>query len=157
MKRLISVLLLIMMVSCACAEDIDLSGLSYAELVALKDRINLAIWISQEWQEVTVPQGTWKVGKDIPAGHWTVKCHPDTWATNISWGDHLSDNGEDISYWGRYSISNTVHNPNNETFDPINDISTYSFEVRDGDYIKIIYGAAIFMPYIGAEINFGFK
>ena len=157
MKKLISIVLLLIMASFAYAEDIDLSGMSYTELVNLKNRINLAIWQSEEWQEVTVPQGTWKVGEHIPAGHWTVKAHTDTWATNISWGERLSDNGETISYWGRFSMSNTVYNPNNKSFDPINDMSTYSFEVREGDYISIIYGAAIFMPYAGTEITFGFK
>lgn len=139
----------------AHAETFDLSGLSYDELVALKDQINLAIWNSQEWQEVTVPQGVWKVGEDIPAGHWTVKCHSGTWATNISWGERLNDNKESISWRGRYSTSNSVYNPNNEAFDPINDVSEYSFEVQDGDYIVITYGAAVFMPYVGKpSLNF---
>lgn len=166
MKRLLAFLIALFFATCACAEsvslvptqsaDIPLYKLPYDELVKLKNRINLNMWKRKEWQEVTVPQGTWKVGEDIPAGHWTVKCHPGTWATNISWGDHLSDNKEDISYWGRYSISNTVYNPKNETFDPINDISEYSFEVIDGDYIKISYGAAVFMPYVGKP-SFEFK
>lgn len=156
MKKIISMFLVLLMAFPAFAEDIDLSGLSYAELVALKDRINLAMWECDEWQEVIVPPGTWKVGVDIPAGHWTVKCHPDTWATNISWGDHLDDNNESIRYWGRYSISNTIYNPNNETFDPINQWSEYSFEVQNGDYIEIIYGAAIFTPYTGKP-SLGFK
>lgn len=138
-------------------DETNLSAMSYSNLIDLKNKINLAIWNSAEWQEVTVPMGTWKVGEDIPAGHWTVKCHPDTWATRISWGDHLDDNGESISYWGRYSIGNTVHNPNNETFDPIKMVDEYSFVVQDGDYIEITYGAAIFMPYVGKNVNFGFK
>ena len=96
MKRLISVLLLMMMVSCACAEDIDLSGLSYAELVALKDRINLAMWESEEWQEVTVPDGIWEVGKDIPAGTWTVSV-PGRSYLWVRYGDKLSRNGMEVS------------------------------------------------------------
>lgn len=156
MKKIISLFLVLLMAFPAFAEDIDLSGLSYAELVALKDRINLAMWKSEEHFEVTVPRGTWIVGVDIPAGHWTVKCHPSTWATRISWGDHLNENKESISYWGRYSIGNTVYNPNNETFDPINEWSEYSFEVQDGDYIEIEYGAAVFMPYSG-KASFTFK
>ena len=52
--------------------DIDLSKLSYEELVELKDQINLAIWQSKEWEEVEVPQGIWEVGKDIPEGKWTI-------------------------------------------------------------------------------------
>ena len=74
MKKLIIVFLSVCMaISCAYSESIDLSGLSYDELVALKDRIDLAIWNSQEWQEVEVPQGLYVVGKDIPSGTWTKK------------------------------------------------------------------------------------
>lgn len=133
-----------------------LHNLSYDELLTLKNDINLAIWLSDEWQEVTVPQGTWKVGEDIPAGHWTVKCHSGTWSTVIEWGEHLDDNNESISYRGRYSKYNTIYNPNNETFDPINDVSEYSFVVQDGDYIVIQRGAAVFMPYVGKP-SFVFK
>lgn len=50
----------------------DLSGLSFDELIALRDQLNLAIWSSDEWQEVAVPVGIWEVGKDIPAGHWMI-------------------------------------------------------------------------------------
>lgn len=158
MKRLIALLFaVVMLFSVAVAEStIDLSGMSYDELIELKNRINLAIWNSQEWQEVTVPQGVWKVGEDIPAGHWTVKAHAGTWATNVSWGSKLDSNGQDIAYSGRNSRLNIVYNPANETFDPINDVSEYSFEVQDGDYIVIEYGAAVFTPYVGKP-SLGFK
>ena len=83
MKRFFSALLVITLllgVSSAIADGIDLSQLSIDELVALKDKINLAIWNSQEWQEVKVPQGVWKVGEDIPAGHWSIEACPGGWA-----------------------------------------------------------------------------
>ena len=56
----------------ASADPPDLSGLSFAELISLRDQLNLAIWSSDEWQEVSVPIGIWEVGKDIPAGHWMI-------------------------------------------------------------------------------------
>ena len=97
----------------ALAEGIDLSGMSYDELVALKDRINLAMWQSDEWQEVTVPQGVWKVGEDIPAGHWTVKCITgnNCRSTQISWGEALTEGGTDIAWRGRYDILVTTKRP----------------------------------------------
>ena len=73
MKRLL--VIIIVCVTClgtAYASDIDLSGMSFDELVALKEKINLALWSSNEWQEVTVPAGIWEVGKDIPVGHWLI-------------------------------------------------------------------------------------
>jgi hypothetical protein len=132
-----------------------LSGLSYDGLIARKNQINLAIWKSQEWQEVTVPQGTWKVGEDIPAGHWTVKCTDKVTFSTISWGERLDENGQDISYFGKSSTSNSIYNPEhyeNRDRYPVE----YSFEVVDGDYIQINNGSVVFMPYVGKP-SFGFK
>ena len=55
MKKIISCVILLALlfsVSPVGSADIDLSGMSYEELVALKDRINLAMWESDEWEEV---------------------------------------------------------------------------------------------------------
>ncbi len=53
-------------------QSMNVDSLSYNELADLKDQINLAMWNSDEWQEVKVPQGIWEVGVDIPTGHWTI-------------------------------------------------------------------------------------
>ncbi len=127
----------------------------YDSLVALKEDINLAMWMAGKWQEVTVPQGTWKVGKDIPAGHWSVKCAPGARTTQIDWGEELAQNGEDISWSGRSSSYNTVYNSKHYP-DADNYLHVYSFEVKDGDYIKISSGSAVFMPYVGKP-SFTFK
>ena len=129
--------------------------LPYESLVQLKEDINLAMWMSDKWQEVTVPQGTWKVGTDIPAGHWSVKCAPGARITQIDWGEKLSQNGEDIAWSGRYSNYNTVYNEKNYP-DADNYLHVYSFEVKNGDYIKISDGSAVFMPYVGKP-SFSFK
>lgn len=132
-----------------------LLNLSYEELLALKNDINLAMWLSDEWQEVTVPQGTWKVGEDIPAGHWTVKCTDTVTYSTVSWGERLDENGQDISYLGRSSTHNSIYNPKhyeNRDRYPVE----YSFEVVNGDYIQIDNGSVVFMPYVGKP-SFGFK
>lgn len=74
MKRLITLFLILTMIipAAALADLPDISGLSYEELVQLKDQINLAMWNSQEWQRVLVPKGIWEIGADIPEGHWTM-------------------------------------------------------------------------------------
>lgn len=72
-KAFIIILCVLFIPVLSLAESIDLSGLSFDELIALKNRINLAMWESEKWQEVTVPPGTWKIGEDIPAGHWTIR------------------------------------------------------------------------------------
>lgn len=135
--------------------SVDIIGMSYTDLINLKNDINLAIWMSNEWQEVTVPQGTWKVGEDIPAGHWTVKCTDTVTYATISWGERLDENGQDISYLGKSSTHNSIYNPKyyeNRDRYPVE----YSFEVVDGDYIQIKNGSVVFMPYVGKP-SFDFK
>lgn len=155
-KLLVVVLVLALLIPTAIAESVDLSGLSFAELVALRDRINLAIWQADEWQEVTVPQGVWKVGEDIPVGHWTVKCAAGWRRTEVNWGEKLSESGESISWKGRNSVYNTVYNPDHKYYEPGDGITEYSFEAVDGDYIVIDNGDAVFMPYAGKP-SLGFK
>ena len=155
--RIIAALLVLLLsITPTSAESIDLSNLTYNELVALKDQINLAMWKCDEWQEVTVPQGVWVVGEDIPAGHWTVKCADGWKRTNIEWGEYLSESGEYISWKGRYSAVNYVYNPNSPSFDPYKNQTEYSFEVREGEYIVIKDGSCVFMPYTGKP-DLGFK
>ena len=70
MKRFLSLLVaLLLLFPAAALAQIDLSGLSYDELVALKDQINKAMWESKEWQEVTVaPRGVYEGRRGYPRG-----------------------------------------------------------------------------------------
>jgi len=159
MKRFFALLLVFLsLAGTVYADTIDLSGMTYDELIALKAKINIAIWNSQEWQEVEVPQGVWKVGEDIPAGHWTVIC-ADGWRnTEISWGQWLDDDGESISWSGRYSAWNNVYNPKHKYYEVDDGLTEYSFEVRNGEYIIVADGNCIFMPYAGKpDLGFKFK
>lgn len=164
MKRFFSILfaLVISVTTFAQAETFDLSGMTYDELIALKDQINLAIWNSQEWQEVTVPQGVWKVGEDIPAGTWTVRC-ADIGRNSymmkecdFSWGEYLSESGRSVRWKGRYDLV-TIYNPNNEDYTE-GQLTEYTFTVKNGDYIIIgeAYNKAVFTPYTGKP-SLGFK
>ena len=139
------------------AADIDLSGLSYDELVALKDRINLAIWECEEWQEVTVPQGVWVVGEDIPAGKWTIKCVDGAFRTEICWGDYLSDDGVSVSNKNRGEKYVYISNPDHKWYE-VGDMTEYTVSLQAGDYVEVAHDedAAVFMPYAGKP-SLGFK
>ena len=154
MKKLLCILLLVCMTATAAAESVDLSGLSYADLVVLKDRINLAIWNSQEWQEVEVPQGLWIVGEDIPAGTWTVKCAIDYFSV-IRFGDTLEPNSKEIKISKYYSRDEVV-SPDYKRYEPGKDLTEATITVKDGDYIHIDYAPALFTPYAGKP-DLGFK
>ena len=142
----------------ANSTSFDFSDLSFAELVSLKDQINLAIWNSEEWQEVIVPQGVWIVGEDIPAGTWTIKCAEGGFRCEISWGENLGENGESIKASGRYSIFNYITNPEHKSYEPGNDMTEYTCTVQDGDYIVVHMdeSQALFTPYAGKP-SLGFK
>ena len=159
MKRILCIVLVIASLvpfALVNAEGIDLSGMSYDELVALKDKINLAIWNSQEWQEVKVPQGVWKVGEDIPAGHWSIEACPGDWA-NISVGTELDEYGKAIKYSfsGRHYYAQ-VTSETYRSYKPDNDVPAIDIELNDGDYIQVENASVIFKPYSGKP-GLGFK
>ena len=69
MKRLITVLLIMMLVSgCAVAE---MSDLTLEELFTIRDQINQEI-LSREQKEFKVPSGVWVIGEEIPAGSYSI-------------------------------------------------------------------------------------
>lgn len=148
MKRVFVLILAVLLIGALASAEVDLSGMTFDELVSLKDQINLAIWNCQEWQEVTVPMGVWKVGEDIPAGHWSITSN--RWA-HIQVGTALSATGHEIdimgtSYWYSQSID-----PN----DP-SEPSEIDYEFKDGEYVVIEYGDVIFTPFAGKP-SLGFK
>jgi len=138
--------------------DVDLSGMSYDELVALKDQINKAIWESEEWQEVTVPQGVYEVGKDIPVGHWVIT-PVDGVYSNIKWGRELDQSGTQIeeSMNGRshydYAI---ICSKTYKHYDEGEDKTELELQAVDGMFISIESGDVVFTPYAGKP-SLGFK
>lgn len=160
MKK-IAVLVFALILTASALAEIDLTGMTYDELVALKDQINLAIWNSEEWQEVTVPQGLWIVGEDIPAGKWTVKCADvnrdeyDMHATVIEWGDAIDENDQ-IDYFGRHGYE-WIYNPDHSVYES-GEVVEVTFDFHDGDIIDINteHAPAVFMPYSGKP-SLGFK
>ena len=158
MKKLLAVfvVLLVAFSSVAMADgNIDLQGMTFDELVALKDKINLAIWNSNEWQEVTVPQGVWKVGKDIPAGHWTIKTEA-SYAT-ITICTALDETGHDVDIWASdFYDYKQIRNPKGKYFDETSDKSEADYDLKDGTYLIIDNGNVVFTPYAGKP-SLGFK
>ena len=160
MKR-IAVLVFALILAASALAEVDLTGMTFEELVALKDQINLAIWNSEEWQEITVPQGRWIVGEDIPAGKWTVKCADinrdeyDMRQTYILWSNALESDG-DISYAGRHGVER-IYNPDHRTYEQ-GSITECVFEFKDGDYVIVDnrHAPAVFTPYAGKQ-SLGFK
>ena len=128
----------------ALAQDIDLTALSYDELVALRDQITIEITSRAEWKEVAVPQGVYEVGVDIPAEYWTLTCTDNPLAmVIITYGKKTNDSKTaiDITDWDYYTmLSNT--NP------------SCSIDMSDGDFLSISGGSVVFTPYIRPSLGF---
>lgn len=154
MKKFLSAFALCLVFCTSAVSEVDLSGMSYAELVSLKDQINLAMWQCQEWQEVTVPQGVWEVGVDIPAGHWTIAPVDGIWAS-VSYGSVLADNGKSlaISSDNFYCL---IVSPNSRIFTAGADATQIDIKAKAGAYIIIENGDVVFTPYSGKP-SLGFK
>lgn len=129
------------------SSESDLSGMTFNELVALKDKINLAIWQSAEWQEVEVPQGVWVVGEDIPAGKWTIKPQ-DEHSVFVYWGDKLNEAGTNVAYSTIYEYE-VLTSKNNKYYSEAYDLTEVSWDLKDGHYIVVDDGIAVFTPYSG--------
>lgn len=155
MKKLLLVLVLVLSLPVFAQADVDLSGMTFDELVALSEQLNLAIWNSAEWQEVTVPQGLWKVGEDIPEGHWTIKAADGVWC-RVSYGSVLDTNGKEVSYSSNDYYSDQVYSTTSRSYEPNENLTQIDIEAKAGSYIEVAYGSVIFSPYSGKQ-KLGFK
>ena len=154
MKKVFCVLIVLaVLMGVAWAEGFDLSALSFQELAALRDRAQLEMFSRAEWQEVTVPQGVYQVGVQIPAGTWTVTCK-EGYYTNVDWGEFLNENGQRIEWKGRYH-GGMAFNPDYRLTEPTEQ-TEYTFTVQDGDYIIVAKAPATFTPGASAP-TFTFK
>lgn len=156
-KKVFCIGLVIVLFACGVvyADGVDLSGMSFDELVALKDQINIAIWNSQEWQEVTVPQGEWVVGQDIPVGKWTIKCADVNRSDymmkecDIEWGFKKSSGGLD-HYTSKGGGDVCLYNPNHKDYES-GKVTEVVADLQEGMIVRIreAYAPALFTPYAG--------
>lgn len=138
MRKLFVLLLALLMIGTAVAEGIDLSGMSYEDLIDLRQQVDAAIWASDGWQEVPVPAGVYVIGEDIPSGRWTVSP------------------GERLSSFTLYptKADYTEQTYNYVTLQMLSEGESYTLEVQDGQCLEIGGGALTFAPYVGAALGF---
>nr|DAH41752.1 MAG TPA: hypothetical protein [Caudoviricetes sp.] len=133
------------------SDGIDLSALSWDELIALKAQIDQELTTRDQWQEVEVPQGLWVVGEDIPEGMWTVVCG--SGAAVVKWGYSLREGEQRVDVLKSPSDTASVFSaadaqPGART--------QYTLEAKKGMYIEIGFTSVIFQPYTGKP-DLGFK
>ena len=135
----------------------NFAEMTLAELIELRSQIQLAMWKSEEWQEVEVPQGVYRIGVDIPAGKWTITaaCEQDpnvyygdvldgagmkvVWSPNIYYGELLAG----ASGWREQNMPGMYRN-------------SVTIELKNDTYLVIESGCVVFTPFIGVPA-LGFK
>lgn len=154
MKKVILILLVLCLLSSLAFAEIDLSQMSFDELVALRTKIDLALWNTNEWQQVTVPAGTYVIGEDIPAGHWTIKaakgdmCLVGYFKQADFSGKEPADPLNDYYYQG-------IADPESQYASTV-DMNQVDLVLINGFYLSITYGDAVFEPFTGKP-GLGFK
>ena len=135
--------------------DIDLTSLTFAELVDLRNKCLTEMTKRDEWQEVTVPVGVWKIGEDIPAGHWNITCATGTkfnWAA-ITYCAELDETKKKASLWGKFNYSDMVK-VEGSTARVSNTV--IDLEMAEGAYLIVEECPVVLSPYTGKP-NLGFK
>ena len=154
MKKFTCMLLLVALMGClvlpACAEEIDLTALTWEELLDLKAAITLEQLTREEWEEVEVPQGVYKVGEDIPAGKWTITCKTGR-SCYFEFGEALREDGHSVSWRGTHDLVYIYKDAGSDGKQ-----TEYTFDAKDGYYIVIDDSPATFTPYTGTR-DLGFK
>lgn len=148
MKRFFTVVLAfaLLLLSFSAADEIDLSTLSFDQLAVLRDQLNLAMWNSQEWQEVTVPEGVWVVGKDIPAGHWSIRVASEHDYLYVTYFDEM-DPVRRSPVNGNNMFQQDIASPGYSAFGEKN-LESVDIDMQDGWFFKCT-GAVVFSPYTG--------
>lgn len=157
MKKAISLFLCLVILACVlpvpAAKAVKISELTFDQLIELRRKINLELISRPDYQEVTVPQGVYRVGEDIPAGTWTIKCavsEKDKTAArrcHIEWGDYLSESGQDIDWIKGDYDSVSVYNPNHKYYE--DEPTQWTITLKTGQYVVIdnSASAAVFCTY----------
>lgn len=132
MKKVLAIALALILIGAAAYAAIDLSGMSFDELMALRQQVDKALWASDGWQEVDVPRGMYIVGEDIPAGKWSIVAHS-------SWCTVKQYTSPDAKLY--------------KTYDILDADEVLNVNLQDG--MAIEFGAKVtFTPYTGAALGF---
>lgn len=150
MKRFFCLLFVLVLLPVASLSDLpDLSALSFDELFQLRGQALLAMWNSDQWQEVRVPAGVYEIDVDIPEGYWTLVPNSGD-SVSYVYCDQLDETrstfAHDCEIWQSYWV-NAARTLNNEWKDK-SSLHELSLDMKAGRFI-IIPCETIFTPYAG--------
>ena len=145
MKKIsISIVFMLLMLPAFAFAEVDLSGMSYDELVSLSKQVGMAIMQSDEFDSVTVPKGIWEVGVDIPEGTWIIT--PANQMCIIVYGKSIDESGNDMNQFDSGNSGVDLYNSND----------SWRFTAKAGNYVCVKIGSAVFTSDTGLT-GLGFK
>lgn len=146
MNKSISVFIvcLMLLIPAFAFAEVDLSGMSYDDLVSLSKQVGMAIMQSDEFDSVTVPKGIWEVGVDIPEGTWIIT--PANQMCMIVYGKTIDESGNDMSQYDSGNSGADLYNTND----------SWRFTAKSGNYVCVKIGPAVFTSDTGST-GLGFK
>lgn len=133
------------------------TGLSLAELAELRSQIQFAMWETDEWQEVNVPQGVYKIGDDIPAGKWTITAVAGQ-DPNVYYGDVLDGAGMEVVWSPNIYYAELLAGVSGWREQNMPGIypNSVTIELKNDAYFVVKSGNVVFTPSIGVP-SLGFK
>jgi hypothetical protein len=150
MKRKAALIMALMMAGTVAFADVDLKGMTVEELEALQEQISSELMERNGVHPVTVPIGVWKVGKDIPLGHWTITAAENAlygWSS-VVYCETLDETGKKPNvidggfyYHGQIKVPGSDAYVASEALD---------IDMQNEGYIIVEYGDVVFTPYEGA-------
>ena len=126
--RILSLLVaLVLFLPCTACADYDFASMSVDELLAMRSAINTELLTRGIEREVTVPNGYYTIGVDIPAGTYTIR--------PVSY-DVVNVYAADGEYLDNFCLNH----------DAGEYIGKYTFVDQQ---VVNVYGTVIFAPYTG--------
>lgn len=144
MKKLLSVLAIAILLPVIACAEIDLSAMSYDELVELSKQVGLAIMNHESFDSVSVPIGLWEVGVDIPEGTWVLTSSNGNYVS-VTYGTTVGENGNSMDISSRGNTDQTL-----------TDDTAWRVTAKKGCFFEIEYGSVTFTSDTGNS-SLGFK
>ena len=131
-----------------------LRDMTLEELVDMRNEATRLIFESGEYKEVTVPPGVYRVGPDIPAGHWTIRAYGEDTMAAIYYVEKVDSSGMLPDYNYRY-VLRSFASPELCAYEPGTLVESTDIQAAKEWYFIISEGSVVFSPYTGN--NFGFN
>ena len=148
MKKLIVLIIaLVLLLSSAAAESNNpLADYSLDELLFMRRTLDKVLFNHPDVKSVTVPEGIYKIGEDIPAGDYDIIAVSGE-MSSIVYFEHLDPLGYTYKEGEPFQweiVSNM----------PDNDVKSYHFHFDEGNYVRVSLAPAIFTTYTGPKFTF---